>query len=234
MRTGETMAVAFASLEQRLLRDVRQLHDYLWDPTWKGNEAALRTSLLKGARDLDAFLRVGGRLRKNAEKLATPWNREHQGSSLFELLDDTVGLTSAVGLARKGKYREATVRAQSVVESTSIGVCSAARTFSIVEEWEGRKIDFETYTSKLVDVLNSRFIVNPGQFKRMLNAVHDFGADWDGSSSKQEQAMASRAAIDGAAWCVGRSIAIRTMLGEPPKVSEEDFASILETIVARL
>lgn len=155
------MAVAFASLEQRLSRDVRQLHDYLWVPTWKGSEEALRASLMKGARDLDAFLRAGGRLRKNAEKLAKPWDREHQGSSLFELLDDAIGLTAATEHARKGKYREAAVRAQAVVESTSIGVCSAARCFEIVEEWEGRKIDFETYTSKLADVLQSKFIVNP-------------------------------------------------------------------------
>lgn len=68
----------------------------------------------------------------------------------------------------------------------------------------------------------------------MLNAVHDFGADWDGSASKREQALAARAAIEGAAWCVSRSIAVRTMLGDPTKVPEEDFGAILDTIVRRL
>jgi len=31
-----------------------------------------------------------------------------------------------------------------------------------------------------------------------------------------------------------RSIAIRTMLGEPPKVPEKDFGELLERIVRRL
>ena len=228
------MVASFASLDRRLSRDVKELHDYLWDPGWKGNEAALRASLLKGARDLDAFLRAQGRLRKNAEKLAKPWSRDHQGGSLFELLDDAIGLTAATDHLRKANYRDAAVRAQAVIESTSIGVCSAAKCFEIVEEWEARKIDFETYSGKLADVLQSKFILEPGQFKRVLNAVHDFGANWDASASKPEQALAARAAIENAAWCVSRSVAIRTMLGEPPKVPEKDYATLLERIVARL
>ena len=228
------MVVSFASLDRRLSRDVKELHDYLWDPGWKGNEAALRANLLKGARDLDAFLRAQGRLRKNAEKLVKPWSRDHQGGSLFELLGDAIGLTAATDHLRKAKYRDAAVRAQAVIESTSIGVCSAAKCFEIVEEWEARKIDFETYSGKLADVLQSKFILEPGQFKCVLNAVHGFGANWDASASTAEQALAARAAIENAAWCVSRSLAIRTMLGEPPKVPEKDYATLLERIVARL
>jgi hypothetical protein len=228
------MAVAFTSLDRRWTRDLRDLHDYLWTPAWNGDEKKLRASLLRDARALDLFLHAGGRLRKNAEKLATPWSRDHQGSSLFELLDDTHGLTAATERIRKGDYRDAAIAAQSVVQSTSIGVCSAARCFEIVEEWEGHKIDFETYMGKLADVLHSKFILEPAQFRRVLSAVNEFATDWDVSASKTEQGLAARAATHDAAWCVSRSLAIRAMLGDPSKVPETDFGTILEVIVRRL
>ncbi len=228
------MASSFASLDLQLSRDIRELHEYLWNPEWKGDENALRKSLLRGARSLDTFLKAQGRLRGNAEKLATPWSGEHQGSSLFEFLDDSLGLTAATEHVRKAKYREATSRVQAVIESVSIGVCSVARCFEIVDEWEGRKIDFETYTGKLANVLQSKFILEPGQFKRVLNAVNDFAVNWDGSASKTEQKFAARAAIESATWCVSRSVGIRAMLGEPMKVPEKDFEAVLELILDRL
>src|SRR5712691_11409093 len=83
---GANMAIAFSALDRQLTRDTRQLHDYLWDPTWKGNESKLQAGLTKGSRSLDTFLHAGGRIRKNVDSLTKPWNREHQGSSLFELL----------------------------------------------------------------------------------------------------------------------------------------------------
>ena len=228
------MAIAFSALDRQLTRDIRQLHDYLWVPTWNGNESKLQASLLRGAKSLDTFLHASGRLRKNVESLAKPWNREHQGSSLFELLDDVVGLTAAAELVRQGKSREAVMRAQGVVESTSIGVCSAAGHFEIVEEWEARKIDFHTYTAKIAAALESKLIPQATQFRRVINSVHNFGSDWDGSASKDEQRLAARSAVESAAWCVSRSVGIRTMLGTPPKVSEKDFGYLLNTIVRRL
>ena len=228
------MTVAFPALDQRLSRNIHELHNYLWVPTWKGDESRIRANLLQGAKSLDAFLRAGGRLRKNAERLASPWNREHQGSSLFELLDDTLGLTASTELVRKGKYREAAQRAQAVVESTSIGVCSAAGRFEVVEEWEARKIDFKEYTARLAKVLEEKFIPQVGQFERVLYSVYDFGADWDGSASKGEQTLAARAAIASTAWCVCQSLAIRSLLGDASKVPEKDFAEVLQTIVTRV
>ncbi|MGI0148861.1 MAG: hypothetical protein ACREDF_04955 [Thermoplasmata archaeon] len=228
------MPVAFSSLDQRLSRHIRELHDYLWVPDWKGNEVALRENLLKGARELDVFLSARGRLRKNAVALAKPWSREHQGASLFELLYDILGLTAATELARKGKHRDAATRTQAIIESTSIGVCSAAGHFEIVEEWEGRKIDFETYTTQLADVLQAKLIPQAGQFKRVLNAVYEFGSDWDGSASKEAQALAARAAVGDAAWCVSRSLTIRSLLGDSQRAPEKDFETLLQLIVARL
>lgn len=228
------MAVAFSALDQRLSHDVHELHNYLWVPTWKGDESRLRANLLKRAKSLDTFLRGRGLLRKNAERLATPWSREHQGSSLFELLDDTVGLTAGTEFVRKGKHREAAQRAQAVVESTSIGVCSAAGHFEIVEEWEARKIDFDAYTTKLARALEDKLIPQVGQFKRCLNVVYEFGTDWDGSAPKAAQELAARAAVEDVAWCVGRSLAIRSLLGDPQKVAEKDFEALLQRIVARL
>lgn len=228
------MPVAFSALDQRLSRDIRELHDYLWDPGWKGNETALQKRVLKGAADLDAFLRARGLLRKSAVSLAKPWSRERQGASLFELLFDALGLTAAVELTQKGKPREAALRAQAVVESTSIGVCSASGHFEIVEEWESRKIDFDAYSTRLAGVLEAKLIPQSGQFKRMLNAVHEFGSDWDGSASKGAQTLAARAAIEDAIWCVSRSLAIRSMLGASQKLSEKDFDALLHLIASRL
>jgi hypothetical protein len=228
------MATAFSSLDRQLAPAVRELHDYLWSPGWAGDESKLRANLLRGAKSLDGFLRAGGRLRRNAEALAKPWNREHQGSALFELLNDTLGLTAATEFLRKGKHREAVQRAQAVAESTSIGVCVAAGRFEIVEEWEARKVDFETYAGRIAAAIESRLIPQATLFKRVLNAVHDFGAEWDGSASKEEQTLAARSAIDGTAWCVSRGVVIRTLLGRAPKVPERDFAYILSVIIGRL
>jgi len=68
----------------------------------------------------------------------------------------------------------------------------------------------------------------------VINAVHNFGSEWDGSASKDEQRLAARSAIESAAWCVSRSVGIRTMFGASPKVSEKDFGIILNLIVNRL
>lgn len=228
------MGDGLASLDVRLSRAVRELHDYLWNPEWKGDEASLRAGLLRGARSLDTALGAKGRLRECAAELATPWTREHQGSSLFELLDDTLGLAVATEHVQKAKFRDAAARAQAVLESTTIGVCSAASSFQLVGEWEAKKVDFQAYTAKLLDVLRAKFILDPGQFKRVADAVHEFAANWDGSASKHEQGFAARAAIEGTVWCVSRSIGIRAMLGEPTKVSENDFGAILKLIVRRL
>jgi len=228
------MAAGFSSLDQRLSRDVRDLHNYLWDPSWHGSEKVLRANLLKGARALDVFLRAGGRLRKSAEGLAEPWSREHQGASLYELLDDTVGLTAATELVRKKRNREAAARVEAVAESTSIGVCSAAKCFEIVEEWESRKIDFQAYTRRLANVLQSKFMLQADQFRRLLNTVHDFGSNWDGSATPAEQTLAARTAVESTAWCIRRSLAFRTLLGEPQRVAEKDFEAVLDMIVRRL
>jgi hypothetical protein len=228
------MAVSFTALDRQLTRDIRELHDFLWNPAWTGNESKLQANLVRGATSLDSFLHAGGRIRKNAIALSKPWSREHQGASLFELLDDALGLTAATELLRKGKFREAVQRVGAVVESTSIGVCSAAGHFEIVEEWEARKIDFETYSGKLSTVLESRMIPQAGLFRRALNTVHDFGAEWDGSASTDEQRLAARSSIDNGAWCVSRSLTVRTLLGDPSKVSENDFGFILGRIVERI
>src|SRR2546421_11831273 len=172
---------------------------------------------MKGARSLDTVIHAGGRLRKNAEALAKPWNREHQGSSLFELLGDAVELTAATELVRTGKAHEAVMRAQGVVESTSIGVCSDAGHFEIVEEWEAHKIDFHTYTGRMAAVLESKLIPQATQFRRVLNAVHNFGSEWDGSASKDEQRLAARSAVENGAWRVRPGVGMRTLLEGPSR-----------------
>src|SRR3990170_218304 len=62
--------MAFGSLDKRMYRDVRELHDHLWNPRWKGDAQALRVRLAAEAKALDAFLGAGGRLARPAAKLA--------------------------------------------------------------------------------------------------------------------------------------------------------------------
>ena len=59
------MAVGFAALDKRIIRDTEALHDFLWHGE-KKDETSLSAKLRKDGRDADAFLHLGGRLRKNA------------------------------------------------------------------------------------------------------------------------------------------------------------------------
>lgn len=225
---------SFRSLDSRMHRDVRQLHDYLWHPGWKGDPDALRSALVKDARELDALLRARGQLGKNAAALAKSLHKEASGESLFELLWDAYNLTAATEHVKKGDPKGAGEHTAWAVESMSIGVCASAGCFPIVEEWESGRIDFESYTSKLADVLQEKGVPRAGEFKRMLLAVHTFGKDWDGRAPKEAQTLAARAAIANAAWCALTTDRIRTRLGAPRKFPRKDYAAIVSRIASRL
>jgi len=68
----------------------------------------------------------------------------------------------------------------------------------------------------------------------MLNAVYEFGVNWNVVASQAEQALAARTAIEGAAWCLLASVSIRELLGSPPKFPAREFAEIVERIVRRI
>ena len=234
IRNGESsMAVGFAALDKRVIRDTEALHDFLWHGE-KKDETSLSARLRKDGRDADAFLHLGGRLRKNADSLALDLSSSGKGESLFELLEHSWGLAAATVLRSKGNYRGAAERAKAVVSSASIGVCANAGCFEFVQEWEAGKIDFETYTSKLADFLEPKGYMDSGQFKRLLNAVYEFGMNWNAVANKPEQALAARTSIEAAAWCLLTSVAIREFLGVPPKFPTRDFADIVERIIDRL
>src|SRR5207245_7219281 len=108
----------------------------------------LSARLRKDGRDVDAFLHLGGLLRKNTESLAQDLSSAGKGESLFELLEHSWGLAAATVLRTKGNYRGAAERAKAVISSASIGVCANAGCFEFVQEWEAGKRDFETYTRK--------------------------------------------------------------------------------------
>ena len=230
---GEYMAVGFAALDKRIIRDTETLHDFLWHGE-KKDETSLSAKLRRDGRDADGFLHLGGRLRKNAESLAHDLSSSGKGESLFELLEHSWGLAAATVLRSKGNYRGAAERAKAVVSSASIGVCANAGCFELVQEWEAGKIDFETYTGKLADFLETKGYMDSGQFKRLLNAVYEFGMNWNAVANKPEQALAARTSIEAAAWCLLTSVAIRELLGVPPKFPTRDFADIVERIIDRL
>ena len=227
------MAVSFSALDKRIERDTRVLHDFLWQgATERG--PALTSALVKDAHDADAFLRLAGLLRKNAEPLAKGLTKPGNGESLFELLDHSWGLGSATVLASKRDFRGAAGRAKEVVGSASIGVCANTGCFEFVEEWEGGKTDFDTYAGKLAAFLEPKGILDAPQFKRMLATVYNFGMDWNGAASQFEQALAARASIAGGGWCLLTAVSIREMLGAAPRFSSSDYAKIIDRIVARL
>ena len=230
---GRFMAVSFSALDKRIERDTRVLHDFLWQGA-KERGSALASALLKDARDADAFLRLGGLLRKSAEPLAKGLEKSGNGESLFELLDHTWGLGSATVLASKKDYRGAAGRAKEVVGSASIGVCANAGCFEFVEEWEGGKVEFDPYAGKLAAFLEPKGVLDAPQFKRMLTTVYNFGMNWNGAASQFEQALAARASIAGGGWCLLTAVSIREMLGAAPRFSSSDYAKIIDRIVARL
>src|SRR5439155_14168835 len=144
------------------------------------------------------------------------------------------GLGAATVLYSKRSYRGDAERSKGVVSSASIGVCGNAGCFEFVEEWEAGKTDFETYTGKLAGFLEPKGYMDSGQFKRVLNAVYEFGINWNAVASKPEQSLAARTSIEGAGWCLLTSVSIRELLGVPPKFSTNDFADIIERIVNRI
>jgi len=227
------VTVSFPALDKRINRDTESLHDFLWHDE-KGDESALVSKLLKDGRDADAFLQLGGRLRKNAQALANELRTPAHGESLFELLGHSWALAAATVLLGKGAHRAAAERAKNAIASASIGVCANAGCFEFVQEWEGGKIDFAAYTKKLAGFLEPKGVVNTSQFRRMLNAVYEFGVNWNVVASQAEQALAARTAIEGAAWCLLASVSIRELLGSPPKFPVRDFAEIVERIVRRI
>ncbi len=227
------MAVGFAALDKRIIRDTETLHDFLWHGE-KKDETSMSAKLRKDGRDADAFLHLGGRLRKNAESLAQDLTSSGKGESLFELLEHSWGLAAATVLRSKGNYRGAAERAKAVISSASIGVCANAGCFEFVQEWEAGKIDFETYTSKLSGFLEPKGYMDSGQFQRLLNAVYEFGMNWNAVASQPEQSLAARTSIEAAGWCLLTSVAIRELLGVPPKFPTRDFADIVQRIVDRL
>lgn len=226
------MAVGFAVLDKRIGRDTNALHDFLWQGV-KEDEKGLVTNLVKDATHADVFLKAGGRLRKSATALAKGLSTPGNGESLFELLGHSWGLAAATVLRSKGEHRSAAGRAKDIVSSASIGVCANAGCFEFVQEWEGGKIDFDTYANRLSGFLEAKGVIDATQFRRMLTVVFDLGANWNGVANKSEQQMASRAAIDGAAWCLLTSVSIRELLGAPPRFAPGDFAEIVTRIVDR-
>ena len=100
------MAVGFAALDKRIIRDTETLHDFLWHGE-KKDETSMSAKLRKDGRDADAFLHLGGRLRKIADSLAQDLSSSGKGESLFELLEHSWGLAAATVLRSKGNYRGA-------------------------------------------------------------------------------------------------------------------------------
>ena len=227
------MAAGFSALDKRINRDTEALHDFLWHGEQKQEKTLIR-SLRNDARAADSFLHLGGRLRANADALARDLKSSGNGESLFELLSHSWGLGAATVLYSKRSYRGAAERSKGVVSSASIGVCANAGCFEFVEEWEAGKTDFETYTGKLAGFLEPKGYMDSGQFKRVMNAVYEFATNWNAVASKSEQALAGRTAIEGAGWCLLTSVAIRELLGAPPRFSARDFAGIVERIIGRM
>lgn len=229
--------MAFASLDKRMRRDVDLIHDFLWHEPGKVDGEKLLRDLKQEARELDAFVGAGGKLRRHADALiaATREDKERHGGALYELLYDAYNLTAATEHVRKKDWKGAAEHVAWVVESDSIGTCVALDSFSLVQEWEGGKIDFDAYVGRVADLLQARGTADAGQYKRMLLVARTFGKEWNGEAPREVQALAARAAIEAAAWATVATRAIRSQaLGRPPSVPLADYAAIVQKILRRL
>lgn len=228
----------FAALEKRMTRDVKALHGYLWVPDWRGDPDQLRSNLLEEAEELDAHLEAEGVLLRNVQDLTEEWGEEawKQGpaSALFELLHHTFGLAAATAMQARREYQGAAVHAADVAESVSIGLCSAAGCFPLVEEWEGGAIDAETYCRGLAKALREKGIERAGDFQRLWTAAVDLGRKWDWETTRERRALAARAAIANAAWCAVAGVEIRDRLGAAPKTPYRELPGLLLRVAARL
>jgi len=214
-------------------RDVDRLHDALWHDA-SGNRAKLAGDLLRDARDLDTFLHAGGKLRRNAEALVKRWGEPGAGESLFELLRHVYGLTAAAEALHRRDYLRTGRHVAETISSVTIGVCAGAGCFEFVQEWEGGKVDFETYMGKLADFLQSKGIDRAGEWKRTVVAARHYGTAFDKRASKTLQALSARAAVLNGLVATVASIDIRTTLGSPPEFPATDFAVIVERVATRV
>ncbi len=223
----------FQALDKRLSKDEQALHDVLWQGS-KTDPVKLRADIQRDLRALDGFLGAGGKLRRMGAALDKRWGDPGVGESLFELLGHTYNLTAATDhLVRRRDPKGAGEHVAEAVESVSIGMCSAAGCFELVEEWEGGKTDFEAYAGKLTDHLQLKGVVRAGEFKRHLVAARNFGRLFDGSASRAEQDLGARAAISNGLWVTLSSNSIRTAVGAPPKFSRAELADVLTRIARR-
>lgn len=225
------------SLDTRLRRDEKALHDYLWRPGWTGDADRLFADLGAEAKELDAHLRAGGKLSRNAialAKSARAGKKDGSGESLFELLSHAYDLTAATEHARKGDCPGAAEHLEGVMGSVTIGVCANAGCFPFVQEWESGKVTFEAYMAKLADFLEGKGIANAGEWKRLVSAGYHLKRTLGEDAPKAEQALAARAAIASACWAALASVSIRQALGASPKYAYDDFASVVTKIAARV
>ena len=223
----------FKALDKRLAKDEDALHNVLWHGS-KANQGKLRADIQKDMRDLDAFLRIGGKLRRAAAALDNAWGDPGAGESLFELLGHTYNLTAATERLGKKDYKGAGEHVAIAMESVSIGVCANAGCFELVEEWEGGKVDFEAYASKLADHLHGKGLSKAGEFKRHLIAARNFGKSFDVAATEAEQALGARAAIANGLWVTLASASIRKAIGSPPRFSYDDYAAVLGKLAERV
>ncbi len=225
------------SLDARLKRDEKSLHDYLWRPGWTGDSEALFEDLVRDAKDLDDYLKAGGKLARRAKSLASAARAKGKpgsGESLFELLSHAYDLTAATEHYRSGDFGGAGDHLKEVMGSVTIGVCANAGCFQYVQEWESKKIAFEAYMGKLADHLESKGVATAGEWKRLVSAAYRLKETLDPATPKPEQALAARAAIATAGYATLASISIRKSLGAAPKYPYGDFAAVLSKIVARV
>ncbi|MFQ5986319.1 MAG: hypothetical protein ACE5KQ_03070 [Thermoplasmata archaeon] len=224
----------FSNLEDRMGANVRELHNYLWTPGWKGDEEALRGALRTDAEQLDAFLAAEGDLARNAEALTEDWGRNRSGEMLFELLNHAYRLTAATELLKRGEFVAAAAQANEAAESVSIGVCANAGCFPLVEQWEGGEITFQTYTHELTKALAAKRLTPSEDLRRQLNAVQGLGKQWDASASPELQEMGARAAIEGALWVAVAGVQLREALDAAPETPYGAMPGLIVRIAHRL
>lgn len=223
-----------AALDRRMPRDLEALQG-LFGRGKTGDVKDRMAAILRDAHDLDVLLGAGGRLRRNAERLAGFRGASVDGTSLFELLHDAYHLTAAAERLRAGQYRGAAQHVTRAVESMSIGLCAAANRLDLVERWGSRgETSFEQYAGEIADLVEGKGYPRAGEYKRMLVAARNAGALWDASAPTAVRALTARAAVTNGAWVGLVTGLVRRSLGAPRRVPDSDYAAIVDRILRRL
>ncbi len=189
---------AYADSERRLGKALKDLHACVWGGA-RPDEKKLLEALRRGASDLDRHLGTRGRVERAVRPLLRTFHKLPQGADLFTFLQAVAGLSYAADRIRRNP-KEAAKAASELGVSLTIHLAAASGAEALVEAFETGRQDFEEFSARLEDVLESRGVLRAGEFIRAVNLAFDIHAVWDARASTEVRRIMATTAIVSAAF----------------------------------